>query len=53
MNLLAPFLGTLGSALMPSIVETVGNLGKNLVSTVGDVGNNKINSYRPQNSIIS
>lgn len=31
-------LGGLLSAIAPSVVETIGNVGRNLVTTIGEIG---------------
>ena len=37
-------LGGIGSALLPTVIETIGNVGKSLVTTIGNIGSKKIES---------
>ena len=55
---MAAILTSLASALAPSIVSTLGNLGKGLVSTLGNIGQEKIkklkdSTYSPYEKRIS
>lgn len=42
---MAGILASLASAFAPTIVETLGNLGKSALTTVGQIGKNKIENY--------
>lgn len=42
------FLATIGSALMPTVLETIGNVGRTAVNTLGGWAMNKLSAKTEQ-----